>query len=101
MDYSKIDSVYQMLNQVNQAKEKKVMNLLSKDGEMTVKSIAARLKISQDQASSVLMNLRKAQLVNYEQEGRFVYYSVNWIRVNQINEATAKLSAPCEKYALA
>jgi DNA-binding transcriptional ArsR family regulator len=92
MDFTNVNKAYQMVNEISHSRNKRVFQLLERDGEMTVQSIAARLQMGADQASQILMNLRKHNLVCFEREGHFVYYSVNVKEVYRLNEITSKLS---------
>lgn len=71
--------------------EKKVIN---------VNKIYNTLKLEQSITSQHLRILRNADLVETKREGKFIYYSLNYDKIEQVNSAilefTEKLEQPSE-----
>jgi DNA-binding transcriptional ArsR family regulator len=60
---------------------------------VTVTEIYVHLRLEQSVASQHLAILRKAGIVKTERDGKFIYYSVNHKRVEEINNVATELSA--------
>lgn len=60
-------------------------------GRINVTPLIRKFKLEQSLVSLHLRILRDAKLVNTDREGRVVYYSVNYNRINHISELTDKL----------
>lgn len=65
------------LKALSDGTRRKIVELLSKEGEMSVSDIAARLKITQPTASHHLQILRIADMVTPKREGKSIYYQFN------------------------
>jgi DNA-binding transcriptional ArsR family regulator len=52
---------------------------------MTVTEIYIQLRLEQSVASQHLAILRKAGFVNTDRDGKFIYYSVNHNRLDELN----------------
>lgn len=98
MDYTNVKKAYDSISQLTTKKHvKEILDFLIKDGEMTPKSIAARLKITENNVQQSLRVLVNANLVCKQKEGTFVYYSADLRQIYRLNEITAKLSEPSRK----
>ena len=53
---------------------------------MTVTEIYVKLRLEQSVASQHLAILRKAGFVKTERDGKFIYYSVNTERLEELNK---------------
>lgn len=96
MNKLKLKEVTLMLETLNNRQTKSVIQLLEKDGEMTVGSVAARLRMEPARASYILSVLRKFDLVKYERDGKFTYYSINEAKTKKINFAMKNFFASTE-----
>ena len=70
---------------------RQILALLHVNKRMDVSSIYDKLDIEQSVASSHLAILRKSGFVNTEREGRCIYYSVNYKRIEVVSDFVGKL----------
>jgi DNA-binding transcriptional ArsR family regulator len=59
--------------------------MLDEKERMTVTEIYVQLRLEQSVASQHLAILRRAGIVRTERDGKFIYYHVNYPRLEQIN----------------
>jgi DNA-binding transcriptional ArsR family regulator len=71
-----------VLRAINHALRQQMMQLLHKHGRMDVTTLYVKLKLEQSVASQHLAILRRACFVNANREGKQIYYSVNYPRLN-------------------
>src|SRR4051812_40794129 len=76
---------------INHRLRLQIVRLLHENGRMTVTDIFVKLKLEQSVASQHLAILRKAGFVNALRNGKFIYYSVNYERINQVTETGKRL----------
>jgi DNA-binding transcriptional ArsR family regulator len=76
---------------VNHELRQQILALLHKNKGIDVTSIYKKLGLEQSVASQHLAILRKAGIVTTKREQRFVYYSVNYKRLEGIVEIAGKL----------
>ena len=60
--------------------------LLNSWQKITVTEIYVRLRLEQSVASQHLAILRKAGIVNTERDGKFIFYTVNYKRIDEISQ---------------
>ncbi|HRI24130.1 MAG TPA: metalloregulator ArsR/SmtB family transcription factor, partial [Ferruginibacter sp.] len=58
---------------------------------ITVTEIYVRLRLEQSVASQHLAILRKAGIVTTERDGKFIYYMVNYKRIDEISQFVKNL----------
>jgi ArsR family transcriptional regulator, virulence genes transcriptional regulator len=88
MNKLNLDRAQRMLEVLTNSSVKRIIALLQKDGEMTVGSITARLELCHiNRTSMLLRDLRSFDIVKTERDGKFIYYSVNHIKLKKINFA--------------
>lgn len=68
-----------------------MVQLLHQNARMTVTQLYVKLRLEQSVASQHLAILRKAGLVSTERQGKFIFYSVNYGRLKQIQELAGNL----------
>lgn len=64
---------------------KQMLELIHKNGSMTVSEIYQTLKMEQSRTSQYLAILRKAQIVKTKRDGHLIYYSINYPQVKHIH----------------
>ena len=74
-----------ILRAINHKLRQQMMKLLNQHGKMTVTEIYVKLRLEQSVASQHLAILRKAGYVNTVRDGKFIYYSVNHDRLEQVH----------------
>jgi DNA-binding transcriptional ArsR family regulator len=76
---------------VNHKLRRQILAVLHENKRIDVTSIYKKLGLEQSVASQHLAILRKAGIVVTKREQRFVYYSVNYKRLEEIGEIAGKL----------
>lgn len=74
-----------ILRAVNHKLRQQILKLLHQHERMTVTEIYVKLRLEQSVASQHLAILRKAGFVATVREGKFIYYSVNHGRLDQVH----------------
>ncbi len=74
-----------ILRAVNHNLRQQILKLIDDNGKMTVTEIYIQLRLEQSVASQHLAILRKAGFVNTDRDGKFIYYSVNHNRLDELN----------------
>lgn len=68
-----------------------ILKLLAEKPKSPVTSIYVKLKLEQSVASQHLAILRRAGIVKAEREGKFIYYSINVDRIQEIQKTAKSL----------
>jgi DNA-binding transcriptional ArsR family regulator len=74
-----------ILRAVNHKLRQQILKLIHQNGKMTVTEIYVKLRLEQSVASQHLAILRKAGYVNTLRDGKFIFYSVNHARLDQVH----------------
>lgn len=74
-----------VLRAINHKLRQQILKLIHQHGKMTVTEIYVKLRLEQSVASQHLAILRKAGFVNTLRDGKFIYYSVNNSRLDQVH----------------
>lgn len=75
-----------VLRAINHGLRQQILRLLHSNGKMIVTDLYVKLRLEQSVASQHLAILRKAGFVKTERDGKNIYYSVNYLRLNQVQE---------------
>lgn len=75
-----------VLRAVNHKLRQQILKLIDEQGKITVTEIYVKLRLEQSVASQHLAILRKAGFVNTDRDGKFIYYSVNTNRLEELNQ---------------
>ena len=75
-----------ILRAVNHKLRQQILKLIDEQGKMTVTEIYVKLRLEQSVASQHLAILRKAGFVKTSRDGKFIYYSVNVSRMEELNK---------------
>jgi DNA-binding transcriptional ArsR family regulator len=84
LDYTVLKRAVLTLRAVNHPLRKEMIQLIQEKGKVTVTELYIKLRIEQSVASQHLAILRKADVLTTERDGKFIYYSVNTKRVEEI-----------------
>ena len=76
-----------MVRGINHTLRQRMLFLIHENKRMTVSAIYGKLGIKQSVTSQHLSILRNAGFVLTEREGKFIFYSVNYPRIKQINQS--------------
>lgn len=80
-----------VLRAVNHKLRQQILKQIDEHGKITVTELYVKLRLEQSVASQHLAILRKAGFVKTERDGKFIYYSVNFPRIEQVNEVVENL----------
>ena len=93
LDYAELRKAALVLRAMNHKLRQRIIDLLEENKRMTVTDIYVKLRLEQSVASQHLAILRKAGVVQTERDGKFIYYSLDTSRINQISELVEELAA--------
>ena len=82
-----------ILRALNHKLRQQIIKLLNESKKVTVTEIYIKLRLEQSVASQHLAILRIAQLVTTKRDGKFIFYSVNYERIEEINNFIKDLVA--------
>jgi DNA-binding transcriptional ArsR family regulator len=74
-----------ILRAINHKLRQQILKLIHQKERITVTEIYVKLRLEQSVASQHLAILRKAGFVTTERDGKFIYYSVNSQRLQEVN----------------
>jgi DNA-binding transcriptional ArsR family regulator len=91
IDYLNVKKASLVLRALNHKLRQQMVKMLDEKQRMTVTEIYVSLRLEQSVASQHLAILRRAGIVKTEREGKFIYYYVNYDRLEQINKMIGEL----------
>jgi DNA-binding transcriptional ArsR family regulator len=80
-----------VLRALNHKLRQDIISLIHENGEINVTDIYVRLNLEQTVVSQHLSILRKAGFVNTRREGKQVYYTVNYEKLELVHNNVASL----------
>ena len=80
-----------ILRAINHKLRQQILKLIAEQGKITVTELYVKLRLEQSVASQHLAILRKAGFVKTERDGKFIYYSVNTARLDDLNKFVESL----------
>ena len=80
-----------ILRAINHKLRQQILKMLHQNEKMTVTEIYVKLRLEQSVASQHLAILRKAGFVNTVRDGKFIFYSVNHDRMDQVHSFVYEL----------
>lgn len=92
LDYADLRKAVLVLRAVNHKLRQRIIDLLEESDTMTVTDIYIKLRLEQSVASQHLAILRRAGVVLTERQGKFIYYSLDRDRLNQISKLIESLA---------
>lgn len=92
LEYSVLKKAVMTLRAINHPLRKEIMELIEEKKQMTVTEIYVKLRLEQSVASQHLAILRRAEVLKTKRDGKFIYYSVNPKRVEEIAALVEKLA---------
>ena len=75
-----------VLRALNHKLRQQILKLIDENEKMTVTDLYVKLRLEQSVASQHLAILRKAGFVKTTRDGKFIYYSVNVSRMEELNK---------------
>ncbi len=80
-----------VLRAINHKLRQQMLKIIDEQEKITVTELYQKLMLEQSVASQHLAILRKAGFVQTSREGKYIYYSVNLNRVQEVNQFAADL----------
>ena len=80
-----------ILRAVNHKLRQQILKLIDEHGKVTVTELYMKLRLEQSVASQHLAVLRKAGFVKTIREGKFIHYSINAGRLQELNRFVEEL----------
>jgi DNA-binding transcriptional ArsR family regulator len=80
-----------VLRAINHKLRQQILKQIDEQGRMTVTELYVKLRLEQSVASQHLAILRKAGFVKTDRDGKFIYYSVNADRMEELNQFIGEL----------
>ncbi len=93
IDFIHMKKAAMILRALNHKLRQQMIKLLDESNKMTVTEIYVKLRLEQSVASQHLAILRRAGIVITQREGKFIYYSVNYNRIKDVNQFVEQLVA--------
>ena len=85
VDYHALKKAALVLRALNHKLRQQLLKLIEDEKKITVTEIYVRLRLEQSVASHLAI-LRKAGIVNTERDGKFIFYTVNYKRIDEISQ---------------
>jgi len=85
INYHNLKKAANVLRALNHKLRQQILNLIEAEKKITVTQIYVRLHLEQSVASQHLAIMRNAGIVSATREGKFIYYTVNHHRINEVN----------------
>jgi DNA-binding transcriptional ArsR family regulator len=93
VDYHNLKKAALVLRSMNHKLRQQILKLIEEEKKITVTEIYVKLRLEQSVASQHLAILRKTGIVNTEREGKFIYYTVNFKRIEELGKFVNELIA--------
>ncbi len=91
IDYHNIKKAALVLRSLNHKLRQQIIKTIFESEKLTVTQLYVKLRLEQSVASQHLAILRKAGIVKTERDGKFIFYSINPLRIESINDFVKKL----------
>jgi len=85
LDFLHMKKSMLILRALNHKLRQQILKLLDEKRKVTVTEIYIELRLEQSVTSQHLAILRRAGLVNALREGKFIYYTIHYKRVKEVN----------------
>lgn len=82
-----------ILRALNHKLRQQIIKLINEQQRITVTEIYVKLRLEQSVASQHLAILRRAGIVKTTRDGKFIYYTVNYDKIQQIMDSVDSLTA--------
>ena len=91
VDFFTVKKAAMILRALNHKLRQQIIRLINEQQRITVTEIYVKLRLEQSVASQHLAILRKAGFVNTTRDGKFIYYSVNYQRLADVQKFATDL----------
>ncbi len=93
INYHNLKKAALVLRALNHKLRQQILTLIETEKKITVTEIYVRMRLEQSVASQHLAILRRAGIVTTQRDGKFIYYTVNYKRINEITKLVEDLVA--------
>ncbi len=93
IDNDKLQDAAEILRAINHKLRMQILEFIDQNEKINVNKIYNTLNLEQSITSQHLRILRKAGVVDTQRDGKFIYYEINYDRVNQSIEAIDRFLA--------
>ena len=91
IDYHNVKKAAMVLRALNHKLRQQVIKTIHEAKKITVTQLYVQLRLEQSVASQHLAILRKAGIVSTQRDGKFIYYAVNFKRIEEIDTFVKQL----------
>lgn len=91
IDFQVLRKSVLVLRAINHKLRQEMIRMIHQEGKMTVTDIYVRLRLEQSVASQHLALLRRAGVVVTVRDGKYIYYSVDYERLEEITKLLNEL----------
>ena len=91
INYHNLKKAALVLRSLNHKLRQQILGLIDTQKKITVTEIYVKLRLEQSVASQHLAILRKSGVVITQRDGKFIYYTVNHKRLDEINKFVSEL----------
>jgi DNA-binding transcriptional ArsR family regulator len=93
INYHNLKKAALVLRALNHKLRQQILTLIETEKKITVTEIYVRMRLEQSVASQHLAILRRAGIVTTQRDGKFIYYTVNYKRIDEITDVVEDLVA--------
>lgn len=86
LNYGTLKRAALTLRALNHPLRKEMVALIDQKKRITVTDLYVKMRLEQSVASQHLAILRRAEIVNTERDGKFIHYTVNANRIEEISK---------------
>lgn len=87
LDQHSLDNATELLRAISHPLRLSIIEFIDNSGVINVNKIYNTLKLEQSITSQHLRILRNADVVETRREGKYIYYSLNHDKIEQVHEA--------------
>jgi DNA-binding transcriptional ArsR family regulator len=91
INYHNLKKAALVLRSLNHKLRQQILGLIDTQKKITVTEIYVKLRLEQSVASQHLAILRRSGVVITQRDGKFIYYTVNHKRLEEINKFVSEL----------
>ncbi|MBU3714544.1 MAG: helix-turn-helix transcriptional regulator [Ferruginibacter sp.] len=86
VNYYNLKKAALVLRSMNHKLRQQILALIETEKKITVTEIYVRMRLEQSVASQHLAILRRSGIVSTQRDGKFIYYTINYTRIAEINK---------------
>jgi DNA-binding transcriptional ArsR family regulator len=91
IDYYTLKKAALVLRALNHKLRQQIIKTIDEHKKLAVTELYVKLRLEQSVASQHLGILRKCGIVKTERDGKFIYYRVNYSRIEKIGQLASEL----------